>query len=478
MAAQQAQFAIAISGLKSALRRKAELTDSDDGNLPDMGRSYNLKRKARYTREPGAAGIDGPPAWKRKIEHGGYHRNVLGLNPLKFDADGDVVEDDEYEESDPDLSPNEDNPYGEIKLEHLLAPLTSAAALPDHPSMAEAYTSKHLSTLTEESERLMRREHASLWEAKNALQTIRGDITWIPCGEIGTAYDELFLNAPYGDLSRTRTEFRNGRGSVDGSIRRKSDSPAPIRSNGLERGLAQTTNGHVHNAIVDVDMADVKGVETPNDHKTATSDRMVVVKLTSEDTVNGTVTETPSTISGAAVDGEQPQESTAPEGSNQASPADDADDDSGSQPTHRMTTRARAQVEDPSPPTTPNSIPAIHPFFDFPTDILPDTDFGLPPQEAEETRQCLLIFVQKHEEIVRCSEELNADLVKANRMRKDVLAWCKAEGHIGEMSDGEDWYDKEEWGLDDDLIKGRDEEEDEPATVAKKTRQRRRADDK
>jgi len=41
------------------------------------------------------------------------------------------------------------------------------------------------------------------------------------------------------------------------------------------------------------------------------------------------------------------------------------------------------------------------------------------------------------------------------------------------MSDGEDWYDKEEWGLEEDLKKGQDEEEEDAATTAKKTRTRR-----
>jgi hypothetical protein len=42
------------------------------------------------------------------------------------------------------------------------------------------------------------------------------------------------------------------------------------------------------------------------------------------------------------------------------------------------------------------------------------------------------------------------------------------------MSDGEDWYDKEEWGLDEDLKKGQDEEEEDNTTQQpKKTRARK-----
>jgi hypothetical protein len=41
------------------------------------------------------------------------------------------------------------------------------------------------------------------------------------------------------------------------------------------------------------------------------------------------------------------------------------------------------------------------------------------------------------------------------------------------MSDGEDWYDKEEWGLEEDLKKGQDEDEETGEISAKKTRTRR-----
>jgi len=83
------------------------------------------------------------------------------------------------------------------------------------------------------------------------------------------------------------------------------------------------------------------------------------------------------------------------------------------------------------------------------------------------------MWVQKQEEVVRGVERLYGGLLMADRMQKVVIKWCKAEGHIGEMSDGEDWYDKEEWGLEEDLKKGQLEEEDETANQGKKTRGRR-----
>lgn len=155
-------------------------------------------------------------------------------------------------------------------------------------------------------------------------------------------------------------------------------------------------------------------------------------------------------------------------------------EDPSQPPPHRMTTRAQAQAaseKSTSSRTRSASIassvpPSIHPLFLIPQHAHPDRDFGLSPNEAEEMRRTVMLYVQKQEEICRGAEKLYYGLLKADRMRKTVFKWCKAEGHVGEMSDGEDWYDKEEWGLDEDLRKGHDEEE-EDANHGKKTRARR-----
>lgn len=89
----------------------------------------------------------------------------------------------------------------------------------------------------------------------------------------------------------------------------------------------------------------------------------------------------------------------------------------------------------------------------------------------------LLAYTQKQEEIARAATDLYTGLLQGERMRREVFSWSKAEAHLGEMSDGEDWYDREEWGLEEDLAKGRDEEEDDTAVAGKKsTRQRRKPD--
>lgn len=148
----------------------------------------------------------------------------------------------------------------------------------------------------------------------------------------------------------------------------------------------------------------------------------------------------------------------------------------------RMRTRAQAQAAT-SPATitrtassssSPSTPPAIHPLFIIPPSAIPSRDIGLPPAEAEETRRMLILYVQKQEEVCRGAEKLHEGLLKADRQRMTVLKWCKAEGHVGEMSDGEDWYDKEEWGLEEEgLRKGHNDDEDEGVVQGKKTRGRR-----
>jgi len=151
--------------------------------------------------------------------------------------------------------------------------------------------------------------------------------------------------------------------------------------------------------------------------------------------------------------------------------------DDSQPPPRRMRTRAQAQAA--SEPTassrtsSPDTYvpPQIHPLFLIPSSARPSPDFGLPAQEAEDTRRLLMMYVQKQEEVCRGAGKLYQGLLQADRQRRTVLRWCKAEGHVGEMSDGEDWYDMEEWGLEEPLRKGQADEEEEAG--GKKTRGRR-----
>lgn len=147
----------------------------------------------------------------------------------------------------------------------------------------------------------------------------------------------------------------------------------------------------------------------------------------------------------------------------------------------RMRTRAQAQAASEPTVSTRNESPEswvppeIHPLFKIPETAIPDKDIGLPKAEADETRRLFTMYVQKQEEVCRGAERLYDGLLQADRQRKMVLKWCKAEGHVGEMSDGEDWYDKEEWGLEEELEKGHNDEDGDTNAIiqGKKTRGRR-----
>ncbi|ORY13457.1 RXT2-like protein [Clohesyomyces aquaticus] len=436
---QQQQILDTIFSMKRRILKRDDSSDSDEGDTPYNHRMQSLKRKAQYARSGKPESASDPPPYKKRIDHAGYHRYILQRNPPRFDPDGDIVEPgDEYDDED-DLSTVEENPYADIRLEHLLAPLTSAAELPAHPSMSIPYTSKHLTNLTNEAGAISRKEGILLARAKSVFTKLQGDVSWVPSNFLDMKNNEQFRIPESGANRRTNSVV----------AQKAHDSPLPQEAT---------------NADGDVTMEDADRVNGASLENSSTDQPMSngVHHTTNGETQNGTADQ-----NGQHLNGDQ-----------LPSPADDGSDTASQQTAHRMTTRARAHAASPSPPSSPSSvINPVHPLFTFPFDPLPDRDLGLPPLEAEDTRMLLLAFVQKQEEVSRAATDLYMGMLQGERMRQDVLKWSKAEGHIGEMSDGEDWYDREEWMLDQDLVKGKDEEEEEGQLPGKKsTRQRRKPD--
>ncbi|KAF1911771.1 RXT2-like protein [Ampelomyces quisqualis] len=421
MASQQQHIIDTIFSMKRKLLRRDD-SDADEGDVLSSSNRQDLKRKVHYARGRDADFLADPRPYKKRIEHAGYQRYILQRNPPRFDPDGDVVEpDDEYDDDDDDLEAVEENPYADVRVEHLLAPLTSAADLPTHPALSLAYSSKHLTNLANETGALSRKEQSTIARAKTLFGKLVGDSSFAPDALAGMAaapFHKVWTNGRTPHRAHGDAEHEGGE--------------LPGATTLAEDGQANGTQHHATNGQVQPDRA------------------------------NGT--------------------SHDPDGENTAEGEDAVDDvsDTASQQTaHRMTTRARAHAAStPSPPQSPSSgVHAVHPLFAFSADSIPDRDLGLPPNEAEETRMLLMAYVQKQEEIARATSDLYHGLLQADRMRQDVFKWSKAEAHLGEMSDGEDWYDGEEWNLDEDLLKGRDEEEDETAAAGKKsTRQRRKPD--
>lgn len=460
----------------------------------------------------------------------------------------------------------------------LLAPLTAAADLPNHPSMSIPYKSSTLTDMVQHASELLHRERKTLWNMKYILTKLRGDETWVPCGAMNSEVDNIiFDTGPIykeiieSELIQTFTSskgpssmngeamvqtykqtgaMRNNAPSLFGTsiagTRRNSDVRShetagrnidvdPQTGPGSELASASAADAASENQKNSGSVPDKKRIveikeELPATaknilHESGLSDKLAAEDSRSLDGDNGSegvtiqptkpvVYEEHRSMPDSAEHVPQPgpkealvvdqasdlvkngEDSTmtdndlqlnAVAAANEGSVgAHDGAETSQAAP-HRMQTRAQAQAKSENTTSSRTrsaspawSAPAVHPLFLMPASAYPDRNFGLPPGEAEETRRMVTLYAQKQEEVCRSAEKLYAGLAKADRMRKTVLKWCKAEGHVGEMSDGEDWYDKEEWGLDEDLRKGQEEEEDDKdkekegaGTQTKKTRKTR-----
>ena len=301
--------------------------------------------------------------------------------------------------------------------------------------------------------------HAKNPATSQILQTAEIDESRQMDHEPDTAMEGIETNDPVADR-----ESRHVEGSA------LSGEHAGVSNDALERHRHRDTD-HLSSRTAgpNTSGADITAIESPNNGILPSPESL---KNEDDTDLNRTADEIGSARANASADGH--------EGMVNGNAASDGEDESKPAP-HRMTTRAQAQaVSDNSGSSrtrtpSPSSWvpPAIHPLYLIPEAARPDRDFGLPSSEAEETRRLLMAYVQKQEEVVRGVETLYEGLLRADRMRQTVFKWCKAEGHVGEMSDGEDWYDKEEWGLEEDLKKGHDDEEEDTTTQGKKTRKTR-----
>lgn len=484
MAAQQIQIAETIRAMKLALKRRPDGTsqaeapthedaltiyhadvEDDDATPTHTNRGNKLKRRAQFARE-GRLDSSGGLSYRKQVNHAGYTRTTISTNPPLFDSDGEPASptssDNEHERH---LQPFEDDPFGEVQLEHLLRPLTAAHELVDHPSLSGAYKSKALTQMADEALEMLRRERETLWKAKRLLRRFRGEADWAPLDNFETEGDEMLLHDhPAGGVT-------NGNLSDVPSITMSVDE-APVVApethlgdpvpNGLTEGPTQpgenAENG-VHAADMATDLASGTKETHPSQPDTTTQPQPADAQTNpSEETPRD-----PDTTMGEATDDAVPRENPALASLRQS--PDPPSSEQGSTGGHIMTTRARArspeQNEATSQPPSPSpsdsaSVPPIHPWFTAPSTSIPSADLGLPASEAEETRKLLLLYCQKQEQTIRSLEGLAFGLQKADRLRKFVYESAKASGHlvddgkgnmVTEMSDGEDWYDPEEWGL-------------------------------
>lgn len=392
----------------------------------------------------------------------------------------------------------------------LLMPLTSAGALKEHPTLSVPYTSKALDEIISSAQEMVQREQNNLWRLKHLTNGLRGDTSYMPVGAFETESDASLMQQDTENTSQAPSA--DHRMDVDlpsptnGEVEVQSKQDAqdvefdpigkPLKNlaaaehgailsqeqTSFEYGVAREDHepeqlGHV-NGVEEFKPEEVVAEVTKQADEAIHGDILQVGALSTitnpdqETTSNGFNVEqqdlNETTSKDFDPDRTEEMEDAPPHpndgdenGEEGEGEGEDGDDET--QRPHRMTTRAKAAEAAPSPTlsTSSQATHPPHPFFFLPPSILPSRDLGLPPHEAAETRRIMSAYIQKQEDAVTNSWKLLNGLLKARRWRDMVLEWCVSEGHVGEMSDGEDWYDREAWGLEGELKKGSEEMEGE-----------------
>ncbi|KAJ8123069.1 hypothetical protein ONZ43_g891 [Nemania bipapillata] len=494
MASQHVIFAETIVAMKKARKRRAYESDSDSEVDYPGNRGRKLKKGARFAHEGQLAPPSGPELYREIVNHAGYQRAIISRNPPLIDDEGYEIDSDDDEEHILDAINNasEFNPHANIRLESILAPLTAVTDLPTHQTLSRPYTSKTLTELTRQACSIMHKENAALWKIKHLQTKLIGDHNWAPCELMVGPNDIEFFNDDYIDHPQ-------GSLKPDGNMLMIEHIQNEDKANGYSatNGDSQSSNPNKSrqdsNRAEKADVLMVDADTSPNKVTTAQGSGSREERALNQaskrenreqESVNSKAKETNGQLQhngrGNTQGVAQAPDSLAGNGqkiNNSILPSDSDRTNAQFAPLNNEVAR-RVMTETSQPVSVVsdsiNDLP-IHPMFLPPRSARPDRDLGIPEGEAEDMRRLLQLMVQKQEEVCRGVKRLYEGLLRANRMRNTVLQWSKYEAHVGpnrDMSDGEDWYDKEEWGLEEDLKKGQDEEEDEPQTT-KKTRTRR-----
>ncbi|KAK0385155.1 hypothetical protein NLU13_7633 [Sarocladium strictum] len=450
---QQVLFAETIAGMKKALKRRAYDSDSDSDVDTKGNRGQKLKKTARFARRGQLVPSVGPSSYKETVEYAGVRRSILHRNPPLIDDEGYEIDSDD----DPDrvedavAAAAEFDPYANVRIEHVLAPLTATTDLPTHPTLSKPFTSQTLSDLVSESCKMMRKENRSLWQVRHLWTTLCGDQTWAPCElMLGPNDVELYTEDHVAryllSLSRPDETTAKALPAINGNV----DMAAGGR----------TLLGSAAEGDGDVSMTNATN-STSQNGEVARPKKPAPTKTPLPDGPKQEPDDTP-----------MQNGNTVPEASPRTNTDAQANPDADNEPASREPPNVDESTGLEEPEST-----FVHPIYLTPPNARSDRDAGLAEQEAEHLRKLLALYVQKQEEVCRGAHKLHEGLLKAQRLRADVLRWSKAEAHCGpnrDMSDGEDWYDKEEWGLTEDLKKGQDEEEEDTTTTGKKTTRARR----
>lgn len=477
---QQAMIVETVLAFKKVLKRKAYDSDSDSSIEHNTNRGNKLKKRSRFVKQGRLAPPNGPAAYKEVAEHAGFRRAIISRNPPLIDEEGyDIDSDDDEERVQAAIADaEEENPYSSIHLENLLAPLTAVTDLPTHPTLSRPFTSKALTELVQQCCSLMHKENTGLWKVKPLLTRLIGDNTWVPCGMMIEPNDlELFTN-PARFIKRP-TGPQIPAAAATGRTKEvcAKQNPGKTSSGGgfSEPGQPEGAGAPQQDGGAGKEMETVDGQEESGARLRAngqTEGDTSTSSATQADQVNG-IPQPPSKHE-SATNGEPRTEGNSFKTNGGAQKDVEMMDAQGSE----GVPIASAQNGDTRAAPAEEAVEDlfIHPYFLAPRSAHPDRDMALPEAEAEDLRRLLQLYVQKQEEVCRGTKKLYEGLLKADRLRRTVLQWSKAEAHCGpnrDMSDGEDWYDKEEWGLTEDLKKGEDEVEEDTTQTQKKTRNRK-----
>lgn len=382
----------------------------------------------------------------------------------------------------------------------LLAPLTAVTDLPAHPTLSRPFVSPALTELANQGSNLMHKENAALSKVRPLLTKLSGDHTWASCEMFLGPNDREYFDDAYVSRLLKRRKLESRASNEDETITTRlgkqntGDAPtngAPDQADAMQLSLQEQRASNQD--VVMTDNNTKVSQETENNETTGTNDIPAVpaaalgtdTTATGQDETLAVKNDTPTERDPSPSNGTSKLTGEAKgKGKEQATGSDAQDGDTAmvdggiianAEPSQadQQTQQHDDEANDSLASLADESF--IHPIFLAPKSAHPDRDVGLPEQEAEDVRRLLQLYVQKQEEVCRGAQKLYEGLLKADRMRKTVLAWSKAEAHCGpnrDMSDGEDWYDKEEWGLTEDLKKGVDEEEEDTAQPQKKTRNR------
>ncbi|KAM0807470.1 putative Transcriptional regulatory protein RXT2 N-terminal domain-containing protein [Seiridium cardinale] len=498
---QQALFADTIIAMKKAMKRRAyESEDSEDDVDYRGNRGQKLNKRARFAREGQLAPASGPEVYKEYVEHAGYTRAIISRNPPLVDDEGYEPEsdDEDYEQRMQDIAETaaEFNPYANIRLESILAPLTAVTDLPSHPTLSRPFTIKTLTDLTIQARDIMYKENHALWNIKHLHTKLVGDHTWVPTEIMETPNDIHFFQETHvanglspgqhsvkSDASMLLLEAAAAAAAADNST----NGQRSVNGEGASLAHNDTTQDKETHADADTSMVDA---DVTIDEDTAVTDRPIA---NIQEDASRKKDKAPGGSGKVDSNGNPDVGDERPASEKQATDKDKPMTNGASKAAEQNGNLGYTQAfqrglngnEINLPGSAPMSIASvdgldemfIHPIFLAPKSAQPNRDLGIPEGEAEDLRRLLQAYVQKQEEVCRGTKRLHEGLLRAERLRKTVFQWSKYEAHVGpnrDMSDGEDWYDKEEWGLEEDLKKGQDEEEEDNTTQQpKKTRARK-----